>query len=76
MRGNINGEMAASARLVFDNDLLPPDFREPIGNDARADIGPAARRKSDQQPHRTCRVDLRVSGAGHRRKHGSPRRNM
>ena len=54
MRGNINGEMAASARLVFDNDLLPPDFREPIGNDARADIGPAAR--GNPTSNRTGRV--------------------
>jgi hypothetical protein len=40
--------MTAGAGLVFYDDLLSPDLREPIGKDTRADIRSAARRESDQ----------------------------
>jgi hypothetical protein len=63
MSGNLDGKMTARSGLVFYNDLLSPNFRESVGNDARADIGSAARRESNQQPHRTRRVSLRARGA-------------
>src|SRR5271157_1632761 len=64
--------MTTRSGFVFYDDLLSPKLREPVGNDARADIGSAARRESDDQPHRTRRIDLRVRGARQRRKQGSP----
>jgi hypothetical protein len=74
--GNIDGEMAAGSGFVFYDDLLSPKLRESVGNDAGADIGSAARRESDQQSHRTRRVDLGVRGARQRRKRSSPCRHM
>jgi hypothetical protein len=74
--GNVDGEMAASSGFVFYDDLLSPNLREPVGNDAGAHVGSATRRESDQQSHWTRWVDLRVCGARQRRKRGSPCRHM
>src|SRR5262249_14907157 len=68
--------MTARSGLVFDEDLLAPNFRESIGNDAGADIRTAAGRESNQQPHRTRRIGLRPCNARQRRQHRSACSNL
>src|SRR5262249_41073277 len=71
--GKLDGEMTARSGLVFYENLLSPNFRESVGDDAGADIRTAAGRESDQQPHRTRRIGLRPCDARQRRQHRSAR---
>jgi hypothetical protein len=40
------------ARSVFHKELLAEPFRKPLAYQARCDVGPAARGKTDDDPHR------------------------
>ena len=64
MGGNIEREPGAGAGPVLDNDLLAPDLRQPVGDDARGQIRAAAGRKPDHQTHDPARPALRLRGPG------------
>ena len=51
----IDGDDAVAARAVFDNDRLFPALRQPVGEQARADIGAAAGAERQNEFDRTCR---------------------
>jgi hypothetical protein len=51
------------ARLVLDHELLAELFRQPLADQARQDVGGAARRIADQEPHRPRRIFQRRRGA-------------
>ena len=55
--GDIGGaERAAGAGSVLDDHRLAPALLQLVGDDARREIGPAARRRRDDDAHRVVRV--------------------
>ena len=50
MGGCINGDVSTGATPVFDHDLLTPNLRQPIGNDAGGSVRSATRRETNQKP--------------------------
>src|SRR6185369_16195429 len=48
MSGSVHRDRAAGSGLIFDNDLLAPDFRQPAGDDTPSRIHSAPRRKANQ----------------------------
>ncbi len=49
MGGRVEGNRAAGSRLVLDDDLLAPDFRQAAGDDATGQIHPSARGKTHHE---------------------------
>jgi hypothetical protein len=52
----IGGDVAAGAGHVFDHERRTPDFREPVGKNARRKVGRRAGCKTDQDFHRPVRI--------------------
>jgi hypothetical protein len=48
MSSNFNGNMTTCPRLIFYDNLLSPNLRQPIGDDTGTDIRSTTRRESDQ----------------------------
>src|SRR5580698_3737208 len=51
----VDGDKAVAAGTVIDDDRLPPALREPVRQQAGADIGSAARAKGQNETDRTGR---------------------
>jgi hypothetical protein len=64
-RRNLGADIAAGAGAVLDNHRLPPFARQPIGDDARHDVGGAAGGEGDHDFHRARRKILRLRRDGH-----------
>ena len=56
---DLGADIAAGAGAVVDDDRLAPFARQPIGDDARHDIGGAAGGKRHDEFHRARRIILR-----------------
>ena len=54
----LGGDVRARARPAFDDKCLAQPLREPLTKKARGDVGRAAGRIADDQPHRPRRVGL------------------
>ena len=52
LRHQVHRDAAAAARAVFDHEGLAGIGGEPLGDRARSNVGAAARRKPDDDPHR------------------------
>ena len=52
-------DIGAGARPVLDDELLTEPLREPLPDQPRRDIDPAAGRKSNEDAHRPSRISLR-----------------
>ena len=79
MHGDFGGEIVAGARLVLDRELLMQMFGQVLSDQARADVGRAARRIADQPAHRMIWIVVvggaRSAGHHHRRASKRQRRN-
>jgi hypothetical protein len=53
-------EIAAGAGTIVDDERMAQPGRQPIGDDAREQIGRAAGSRADDEPHRPRRIALRV----------------
>ncbi len=63
LRKNVAGcDHAGGGRLVLDHDTCPERLPEPVGNEARRDVGGATGAEAHHQPDRPCRII--VDGAG------------
>ena len=72
--GHFGREIIAGARLVLDDELLAHMLRQILSDQARDDVGRAARRIADQPAHRVVRIIVgRARGAGNacQRNHAS-----
>ena len=56
------GTRCSCAWPVFDDELLPETLRQRLSKQAGYNVGIYARRKADDDPHRTGRVGLRLCG--------------
>src|ERR1700757_1283440 len=72
----LDGEIAASAGPVLDDELLPHSLRQPLTYQARKNVNYAARGKADDDAHRPRRIALRPRDARQRRQRGSARGQM
>src|SRR5215831_14276206 len=52
-------DIGARARPAFDDEWLTEPLRQPLTEQARGDVGRAAGRVADDQPHRPRRIGLR-----------------
>ena len=52
-------DIAAGARPVIDDDLLPEPLRQPLTHEAREGVGPTAGGKANNQMHRPRWIGLR-----------------
>ena len=52
----IGGDVAAGAGNVLDHEGRAPDFRKPVGKNARRKVGSRAGREADQDFHRPVRI--------------------
>src|SRR5712671_1910437 len=66
----------AGARPVLNDEWLAKPFRQPLTDQAREDVGCAARGTSDDDAHRSRRIGLRPSDARDDRECGSTRCQM
>src|SRR5262249_54304702 len=58
------------------DEWLTESFRQPLSQQTREDVAPAARGKADDPTHRPRRIGLRPSDARHERQRGSARCQM
>jgi hypothetical protein len=72
----IDGEIAGSTRPVLDNEGLAEPLRQPLPRQARDDVSRAARRKANNDAHRTRWIGFRPRDARHCRERGSARCQM
>jgi len=56
MRHVLRGDGAVGAQLVVDRDGLTEEALHPVGDEPRGGVGGAARRKRNDEPHRTRRI--------------------
>lgn len=57
LRENIAGrDHSSGGRLVLDHDTCPERLPEPVGNEARWDVGRSAGTEAHHQPDRPCRI--------------------
>src|SRR5262249_3038795 len=66
-------DIAASARSIFDDELLAKSLREVLAYQARNDIGSAAGCKRHDDAHRPRRIGLRPCNVRRERQRGSAR---
>src|SRR5262245_46027951 len=66
----LGGDIAAGTGPVLDDDWLAKTLRQPFSDEARGDIGAAPGRKSDNQPQRPRRINLRPRDHRERRRQG------
>ena len=52
----IGGDVAAGAGNILDHERRAPDFRKPVGKNARRKVGSRAGREADQDFHRPVRI--------------------
>ena len=68
LHDRLGGDIGAGAGSVLDDERLAELLRQPLTHQAREGVGGAARRKPDDQPHRSWRVRLaavsRSAGSG------------
>ncbi len=69
----LGAEVAAGSRPIFDDEILAEPLGQPLPDQARGDVDPAAGRKADDDVHRPCRIGLRPGEARHGRERGSAR---
>jgi hypothetical protein len=62
LRRGLEGDVAVRARPVLHDEALAERLGELRRDDARDDVGGAARPVGHQDPHRLCRVVLRAGG--------------
>src|SRR5687768_9823021 len=67
---HLRGDIAASARPVFDDELLAKPFRQPLTHQAREDVIRTAWSKADDNAHRPRRIGLGPCNAGYNRQCG------
>src|SRR5215467_7959751 len=67
----LDTDIAAAARPVLDDELLPEPLRQPLSYQARDDVGATSGGKSDNDAHRPRRIGLRSRDARQRRQRGS-----
>jgi hypothetical protein len=65
MGDHVARDVAAGARLVLDHHRLAPHLLQAVADEARGDIGRAARRERHHDAHRFCRPVRGRRGAGH-----------
>jgi hypothetical protein len=53
----IGCDVAAGAGNVLDHKGRAPDFRKPVGENARGEVGRRSRREADQDLHRLAGID-------------------
>src|SRR5262249_60627573 len=66
-------QVGAGAGPVLDHRWLPEPLGEPLRDQARGDVGGAARGKPDEQAYRTARIRLRPRDARDRQQRGGAR---
>ena len=59
LHDRLGADVAAAARPVLDDELLAKPLREPLTEQSREDIGPAASGNADDHAHRPRRIGLR-----------------
>jgi hypothetical protein len=59
-RDQLGTDVATGARSVVDDERLPERFRQLLRDRARQDVGRAARRERDDDPHRLRRIRRRL----------------
>jgi len=59
----LGGDVGAGARPVLDDELLAQSLRQRLCHQAGHDVSAAARRKSNDDPHRFCRIGLSARAA-------------
>src|SRR5262249_53287848 len=67
----LDGEIAASAGPVLDDELLPHSLRQPLTYQARKQVSYATGGEPHDDTHRPRRIGLRFCDARHGREHGS-----
>jgi hypothetical protein len=67
----LGADIAAGAGPVLDDEVLPEPPREPLTDQARRDVDPAARGKTDNDADGPARIGLRSREARDSREHGS-----
>src|SRR5262245_36475625 len=69
-------QIAGSADLVLNHELLAEPLREPLTYQACSDVRRGAGRKTDDNAHRPRRIGLRLRYARHHRQRGNARGEM
>src|SRR5262249_60636794 len=69
----LGADVAGGARLDLDEELLAEPFRQELADQTCDDVGCAARRLTDDDPHRTGRIGLPPCKG---REHRNARRQM
>jgi hypothetical protein len=72
----LGADIAGGTRPVLDDERLAEALRQPVTDQAREDVGPAASGKGGDHAHRPRGVDFRPSHARHSRQRGSARGQM
>src|SRR6516162_3342072 len=71
-----DGEVAASAGPVLNDELLAEALRQPLADQAGIQVGHAAGREADDDAHRPRWIGLCLRDTRYRRQRGSARRQM
>jgi len=71
MHDGFGRDVAACPGPVVDDERLAESIRQPLTQQPRDDVGRAAGRKTDDDPHRPRRIDLRESKARDGRQRGT-----
>src|SRR5262249_50144617 len=72
----LGGDIACCTRPVLDHEGLTELLGQPLGEQARDDVGRRARREADDDAHRPRRIGLRPRYTRDRRERGSARGQM
>src|SRR5262249_14315607 len=67
----LGADIAAGSRPVLDDELLAESLGQPLADQTRSDVGPAARRKADDNAHRPRRIRLRPRDPWQHRRRGT-----